>query len=377
MRGERIVVGMSGGVDSSVAAALLTETGHDVVGVTMRVWPWRESTEATSRFGSCCGSQAVEDARRVAGALGIPYYLLNMTDEFDRAVIDPFTEDYRSGRTPVPCVACNADLKFGSLLARAQAWDAAAVATGHYARVARAPGRDRWVLRRARDLRKDQSDFLWPLTQAQLAAARFPIGELTKDEVREHARRLGLATADKPESQEICFVPDGDYRDFLKAREPAAFRPGAIVDRDGRALGRHAGVAGFTIGQRKGLGLAGSRPLYVIDLDAGTSRVMVGEAVDLERDRLEVSRAHFIDGEVPSEPLRVTAKIRHNHEPAWATVRPLAPGRAEVIFDAPQRAITPGQSCVWYRDDEVVGGGVIERGSAGWGRPPVGRAGEH
>ncbi len=358
----RIVVGMSGGVDSSVAAALLAEAGHDVVGVTMRVWPWRESAEAASRFGSCCGSEAADDARRVAGALGIPYYLLNMTDEFDRVVISPFTENYQSGRTPVPCVACNTDLKFGSLLARAQAWDAAAVATGHYARVAHDPGRDRWVLHRARDRRKDQSDFLWPLTQAQLAAACFPVGELTKDEVREHARRLGLATADKPESQEICFVPDGDYREFLKAREPAAFRPGAIVDREGRSLGRHGGVAGFTIGQRKGLGLAGSRPQYVIDLDAETDRVMVGEAADLERDRLEVSRAHFIAGDIPAESLRVTAKIRHNHEPAPATVRVLEPGRAEVVFDAPQRAITPGQSCVWYRDDEVVGGGVIERG---------------
>jgi tRNA-specific 2-thiouridylase len=361
MRQERIVVGMSGGVDSSVAAALLVQAGHDVVGVTMRVWPWRESADAGSRFGSCCGTEAVDDARRVAGALGIPYYLLNVADEFDRAVIGPFAEEYRRGRTPVPCVACNTDLKFGSLLARAHAWDATAVATGHYARVARDPGDGRLVLRRARDLRKDQSDFLWPLTQSQLAAARFPIGDLTKDEVREHARRLGLVTADKPESQEICFVPDGNYREFLRDRDPAVFRPGAIVDRAGRSLGQHAGVAGFTIGQRKGLGLGGGRPLYVIDLNSDTDRVMVGEAADLECARLEVSRAHFIAGEAPSEPLRVTARIRHNHEPAEATVRVLEPGRAEVVFDAPQRAITPGQSCVWYRGDEVVGGGVIER----------------
>jgi len=363
MRGERVVVGMSGGVDSSVATALVVQAGHDVVGVTMRVWPWRESADASSRFGSCCGSEAVDDARRVAGALGIPYYLLNVADEFDRAVIGPFAEDYRRGRTPVPCVACNTELKFGSLLARAQAWDAAAVATGHYARVTQDPRSGRWVLRRARDLRKDQSDFLWPLTQAQLASARFPIGDLTKDEVREHARRLGLVTADKPESQEICFVPDGDYRRFLRRRDPAVFQPGAIVDRDGHTLGRHAGVAGFTIGQRKGLGLTGSRPLYVVDLDAAANRVTVGGEADLERDRLEVSRAHFISGTPPAEPLRVTAKIRHNHEPAPATVRVLDPGRAEVIFDAPQRAITPGQSCVWYRDDEVIGGGVIERGA--------------
>jgi tRNA-uridine 2-sulfurtransferase len=363
MRRERIVVGMSGGVDSSVAAALLVEAGHDVVGVTLRVWPWQESAEAMSRFGSCCGTEAVDDARRVAAALGIPYYLLNVADEFDRSVIGPFAEDYRQGRTPVPCVACNADLKFGSLLARAQAWEAAAVGTGHYARVARSPDESRWILRRARDLRKDQSDFLWPLTQAQLAAARFPVGDLTKGEVRDHARRLGLPTAEKPESQEICFVPDGDYREFLRARAPSAFRPGEIVDPEGRALGRHPGVAAFTIGQRKGLGLASSRPLYVIDLDPETDRVMVGTAADLERDRLEVHRAHFVSGDPPTDPLRVTAKIRHNHEPAPATVRVLGPGRAEVAFDAPQRAITPGQSCVWYHGDEVVGGGVIERRS--------------
>jgi tRNA-specific 2-thiouridylase len=365
MRAERIVVGMSGGVDSSVAAALLVEAGHDVVGVTLRVWPWQESAEATSRFGSCCGTDAVDDARRVAGVLGIPYYLLNVADEFDRAVIGPFAEAYQRGRTPVPCLACNTDLKFGSLLARAQAWDATAVATGHYARITREPGNERWVLRRARDLRKDQSDFLWPLTQVQLAAARFPIGDLTKEEVRAQARRLGLATADKPESQDICFVPDGNYREFLTRRDPALFRPGAIVDHDGRAMGRHAGVAGFTIGQRKGLGVTSGRPLYVIDLDADRARVTVGAAAELERDRLEVSRAHFIAGEPPTEALRVTAKIRHNHEPAAATVRVLRPGWAEVVFDEPQRAITPGQSCVWYRADEVVGGGIIERRPAG------------
>jgi tRNA-specific 2-thiouridylase len=355
---ERIVVGMSGGVDSSVAAALLVEAGHEVIGVTMRVWP--AAAAGPSRTGACCGSEAVDDARRVAAALGIPYYALNMAEEFDRAVIGPFADEYRRGRTPVPCVACNTDLKFGSLLARARAWDAGAVATGHYARVARDPSSGGWRLLRARDERKDQSDFLWPLTQAQLAAARFPVGELTKDEVREHARRLGLVTADKPESQEICFVPDDDYRAFLRRRDPTAFRAGPIVDRDGRELGRHAGVAAFTIGQRRGLGLASSRALYVVDLDPEAGRVTVGPAADLERPGLVVSHASFIAGP-PDGPLRVTARIRHNQRPAPATVRPLAGARAEVLFDAPQRAITPGQSCVWYREDEVVGGGVIER----------------
>ena len=361
MSAERIVVGMSGGVDSSVAAALLTEAGHEVVGVTMRVWPWREASEDSARFGSCCGTDAVEDARRVAGALGIPYYVLNMADEFDRRVIAPFAEAYRDGRTPVPCLACNSDLKFGSLLGRAAAWDAAAVATGHYARIDRVPETGRWRLLRARDARKDQTDFLWPLTQAQLGAARFPIGELTKDEVRDYARRLGLVTADKPESQEICFVPDGNYRGFLREREPATFRAGSIVDIDGRTLGHHDGVAGFTIGQRRGLGLAAGRALYVVDLDPDTDRVTVGVAADLERDRLVAGRVNFIAGTPPAGPQRVMAKIRHNHEPAAATLRVLGDGRAEVVFDRPQRAIAPGQSCVWYQDEEVLGGGVIER----------------
>jgi tRNA-uridine 2-sulfurtransferase len=358
---ERVVVGMSGGVDSSVAAALLVDAGHEVIGVTMRVWPWQASTDPATRFGACCGAEATDDARRVANALAIPYYVLNMAEEFERAVITPFSESYRRGRTPVPCVACNSDLKFGSLLGRARAWDAAAVATGHYARLDRDPATGLWRLRRARDRHKDQTDFLWPLTQPQLAAARFPVGELSKAEVREHARRLGLVTADKPESQEICFVPDGDYRAFLRRRDPASFRPGAIVDVEGRTLGRHGGVADFTIGQRKGLGLATSRPLYVLDLDAETDRVTVGAAEDLERERLVVGRANFIAGRAPTRPLRVTAKIRHSHEPAPATLRARADGRVDVVFDDPQRAITPGQSCVWYQDEWVVGGGIIER----------------
>jgi tRNA-specific 2-thiouridylase len=356
---ERIVVGMSGGVDSSVAAALLLEAGHEVVGVTMRVWP--ASADPSSRTGACCGSTAVDDARRVAEALGIPYYALNMAEEFDRSVIGPFATEYERGRTPVPCVACNTDLKFGSLLARAHAWDAGAVATGHYARIDRDPVDGGWRLLRARDVRKDQSDFLWPLTQTQLAHARFPVGDLMKTEVREHARRLGLVTADKPESQEICFVPDDDYRGFLRRREPAMFRPGTIVDLDGRVLGRHAGVAGFTIGQRRGLGVTSDRALYVVDLDAASDRVTVGGAADLERDRLRVSRANFISGVPPATPVRVTARIRHAQSPAPAVVRALAGGRAEVVFEAPQRAVTPGQSCVWYQGDVVVGGGVIER----------------
>src|SRR5213593_5014081 len=358
---SRVVVGMSGGVDSSVAAALLVERGVDVVGVTMRVWPWKDSDEPTRRFGSCCGSEAVDDARRVARELGIPYYVLNMEAEFDRAVIGPFADEYRHGRTPVPCVACNVDLKFGSLLARARAWDAAGVATGHYARVTRDEASGRWLLWRGRDARKDQSDFLWPLRQSQLAAAHFPVGDLDKDHVRAHARRLGLVTADKPESQEICFVPDDDYRGFLRRREPRVFRSGPIVDLEGRVLGMHGGVAGYTIGQKKGLGLAVGRSLYVVDLDPERATVVVGGAGDLERDRLVARSVNFIACPPPSAPMRVEAKIRHSHAPAPATVRVVDADRAEVVFDEPQRAIAPGQSVVWYRGECVIGGGVIAR----------------
>jgi tRNA-uridine 2-sulfurtransferase len=358
---HRIVVGMSGGVDSSVAAALLVEQGHDVVGVTLRVWPWRESADPTKRFGSCCSAESAGDARDVARALGIPYYLLNSEAEFTRTVIDRFAEAYAAGTTPVPCVACNRDLKFGSLLVRARAWDAAAVATGHYAGVARDPETGRYRLRRARDRHKDQSDFLWPLTQEQLAGTRFPLADLTKAEVREHARRLGLVTADKPESQEICFIPDDDYRGFLRRRNGEIFRPGPIVDTRGRRLGTHAGLPAFTIGQRKGLGLSTGRALHVVDLDPATNTVTVGEPAELERTRLVAIDVNFIACEPPAEPMRVEAKIRHNHTPAPATVCALAGGRAEVVFDTPQRAVTPGQSVVWYQGDWVVGGGVISR----------------
>jgi tRNA-specific 2-thiouridylase len=358
---SRVVVGMSGGVDSSVAAALLVERGYEVVGVTMRVWPGASSDGAPARFGACCGSEAVDDARRVARTLGIPYYVLNMEAEFERTVIDRFTDGYRHGRTPVPCVTCNAELKFGSLLARARAWDAAAVATGHYARVTRDETTGRYLLWRGRDARKDQSDFLWPLTQAQLAAAHFPVGDVDKAEVRAHARRLGLVTADKPESQEICFVPDDDYRGFLRRRDPGAFQPGAIVGTDGAVLGTHTGVAGYTVGQRRGLGLTAATPLYVLDIDAAAHRLTVGTAADLERDRLIATDVNFIACEPPREPLRVQARIRHGHRPAPAVVRTRGDGAAEVVFEEPQRAVTPGQSVVWYRDDLVVGGGVISR----------------
>jgi tRNA-specific 2-thiouridylase len=362
---ERIVVGMSGGVDSSVAAALLVEQGVEVIGVTLRVWPWREPEEAARKFGSCCSPETVADARAVARRLGIAYYLLNTEREFERAVIEPFARAYAEARTPVPCVACNREVKFGSLVQRARAWDAVAVATGHYARITRAAAGGRFLLWRGRDARKDQSDFLWPLTQSQLEAARFPVGDLTKEAVREKARALGLETADKPESQEICFIPDDDYRGFLRRRMPEAFAPGPIVDGQGTVLGRHEGLVNYTVGQRRGLGLSSRRPLYVTALDPGRNALVVGEAAAVEVDRLRAEQVNLISVPALTGPLAVAAKIRHSHEPAAATIEPAGEpdgeGTVLVRFERAQRAPAPGQSVVFYQGDLVVGGGVIAR----------------
>jgi len=360
-----VAVAMSGGVDSAVAAALLARQGVPVVGITLRVWPSLRPAAPEARFDTCCSPAAVDDARGVAQALGIPHYVLNYEAEFDREVIQYFTGAYLSGETPNPCVACNARLKFGSLFVRAQGWGATRVATGHYARVEYHPATGRYRLRRAVDLRKDQSYFLYSLTQEQLAAALFPVGHLRKEETRRLAAELGLAVASKPDSQEICFVP-GDYRAYLRERAGGAIRPGTIRDAGGTPRGAHQGLAFYTVGQRRGLGIAGSRPLYVIDLDPATNEVIVGEDKDLWTREVEVGRVNLIAVAEITGPQRVLAKIRHAAAGAAGTAYPAGPDRVRLCFDEPQRAVAPGQAAVFYDandPDLVVGGGTILRRS--------------
>jgi tRNA-specific 2-thiouridylase len=351
----RIVVAMSGGVDSSVAAALLAEQGHDVVGLSMQLYDQRGGES----FGSCCTLDDLYDARRVADAIGIPHYILNFERQFETHVVTNFVREYTAGRTPLPCARCNSDLKFAALLDRARGLDADQVATGHYARVARSPG-GRWLLRRGCDSGKDQSYFLASLTQEQLSRAAFPVGGLTKSEVRSHAHRLGLKVADKPDSQEICFVPDGDYASFISTRTVDAAPGGAVVDREGRTLGTHAGVHHFTVGQRKGLGVSAATPLYVLKIDAHAGQVVVGPRAALERVTLTASGVNWIAVDPPASWHTVSAQIRHRHAAAPGRVRATDPDRAEIEFDAPQSAVAPGQAVVFYDGDIVVGGGWID-----------------
>jgi tRNA-specific 2-thiouridylase len=341
-----------------VAAALLHEAGHDVVGVTLRTAPWEEPDDGATRFGSCCSPATAGAARQVARALGIPYYLLNHEREFGERVIADFTREYGAGRTPSPCVVCNREIKFGTLLERALAWDADAVATGHYARIAPDPRTGRLCLLTARDAAKDQSYFLWPLSQAQLARARFPVGGLSKPEVRAQARARRLATAAVPESQELCFV-SGDYREFLRARAPAAFRPGPVVDEAGREVGAHAGLGAYTVGQRRGLGRLGPEPAYVVRLDPSRNAVVVGPRAALRASRLVAERVNWIAVPSLTAPLEVEARVRHRAPRVAARVVPVDAGRIEVELHEPQYAVTPGQSVVLYRGEAVVGGGVI------------------
>ena len=356
----RVVVAMSGGVDSSVAAALLAEQGHDVIGVSMQLYDNSAVTDSGQRaFGTCCTIDDLYDARRVAATIGIPHYIVNFESQFGEHVISNFVREYVSGRTPIPCSHCNSDLKFAELLDRAKVYDADLLATGHYARIVR-DDRGKYHLHRGADNSKDQTYFLFSLTQEQLSRASFPVGHLDKDAVREHARRLHLHVTQKPDSQEICFVPDGDYAKFIEKRAPEAARPGTIVDNGGRVLGTHGGVHRFTIGQRKGLGLSSTEPLYVLEIKPDAAQVVVGSRDDLGRTTLTAREVNWISGEAPSDWLRVSAQIRHRHAAAPARVRSTNEKGAELEFDAPQSAITPGQAVVFYDEDEVLGGGWID-----------------
>jgi tRNA-specific 2-thiouridylase len=352
----RVVVGMSGGVDSSATAALLLEQGYEVVGITLKLWPQDCVSRAEDK---CCGPQAVSDARAVCYRLGIPYYLIDEASDFQRYVIQYFADEYKAGRTPNPCVMCNQNLKFGRLIERAGQLGAHFVATGHFARLERAPDTGRTLLKRGRDLRKDQSYFLFSLRQDQLARAMFPLGEKTKSDTREVARHCQLKTADKEESMEICFVPDKDYGKFLQQAKLVGKHRGEIVNLQGKVLGHHEGIEFYTIGQRKGLGISSPRPLYVIELDAANNRVVVGDDSALDQNGFIAERCNWIAFDSPAEPFEATVKIRYNHAGADAVIHPLPGGKAKVSLRSAQRAITPGQAAVFYQDDLVLGGGWI------------------
>jgi tRNA-specific 2-thiouridylase len=369
----KVAVAMSGGVDSSAAAAILQQQGHELVGFTMQLWNQRRGISVDENGeplpSRCCSLDDVYDARRVAEELGFPFYVLNLEREFERDVVQPFVASYLNGETPIPCVACNSRLKFASLDRLAASLGCEKVATGHYARVAYDAKANRHRLLRGCDPQKDQSYFLWELTQDQLSRSLFPLGEMSKSEARAAARHKGLAVAEKAESQEICFVPDGDYAGFidryLEAADELDRLPGAgkIVNTRGESVGKHAGIHRYTIGQRRGIGIAGSQPLYVLGIDPAKNRVVVGQQEELLSNEFTAAGVNWLAFDNPTETVRAEVRVRYRHTASPAKITPLPDSRANVRFDEPQRAITPGQATVFYRGDEVLGGGWIVKGS--------------